>query len=124
MFINLTCNTPNYNFHINGKEGIGLKLLAILPLLLSFCNKAVIPLVNRLGTKPLSKHSLSCDLTLPRKVLKFFNQNPWTKSRPGDFQFDILKRIFFKLSLVISTFSWFVTLTSLCKSFNHFASLL
>ena len=61
----------------------------ILPLLLSFCNKAVLPLVNQLGTKPLSRHSLSCDLTLQCKLLKFFNQNPWTESGPGDFQFGI-----------------------------------
>ena len=88
----------------------------VLPLLLSFCNKAVLPLVNQLGTKPLSKHYLSCGLTLQCKLLKFFNQNPWTKSGPGDFQFGILPKIFFKLSLVISTFSCFVTLTSLCKS--------
>ena len=33
-------------------------------------------------------------------------------------------RIFFKHSFVISTFSCFVTLISLCKFFNHFASLL
>ena len=94
----------------------------ILPLLLSICNKAVLPLVNQLGTKPLSKHSLSCDLTLPCKLLKFFNQNPWTQSEPGEFQFGILPRILFKLSLVTSTGSCFVT--SPCQSFSHFASLL
>ena len=96
----------------------------ILPLLLSFCNKAVFPLVKQLGTKPLSKHSLSFDLTLPCKLLKLVNQNPWTKSQPGDFKFAILPRIFFKLSLVISTLSCFVTLFSLCKSSNHFTPLL
>ena len=93
-------------------------------LLLSFCNKAVLSLVNQLDTKPLSKHSLSCDLTLACKLLKLFNQYPWTKSRHGDYQFGILLRIVLKLSLVIFTFSCFVTLTSLYKSFNHFASLL
>ena len=72
--------------------------------------------------KPLSKHSLSCDCTLPCKLLKLFNKNPWTKSKLGDFQFGILPRIFFKLSFVVSNFSYFVTLT-LCKSSNHFASL-
>ena len=99
-------------------------LLAILPLSLSFCNKAVLSLVNQLGTKPLSKHSLSCDLTPPCKLLTFFNQNPWNKSGPDGFQFGILPRIFFKRSLIISTYSCIVTLTSHCKSFNHFASLL
>ena len=33
----------------------------ILPLLLSSCNKADLPLVKQIGIKPLSKHSLSCD---------------------------------------------------------------
>ena len=65
----------------------------ILPLLLYFSNKAVLPLVNQRGTKPLSKHSLSCNLTLPCKLLKFFYQNPWTKSGPGNFQFGILPRM-------------------------------
>ena len=45
-------------------------------------------------------------------------------SELGDFQFGILPRIFSKLCLVISTFSCYVTLTSLCKYFNHFTSLL
>ena len=49
---------------------------------------------------------------------------PWTKSGPGDFQFGILPRIVFLLSLVISNSFCFVTSTSLCKSFNHFLSLL
>ena len=90
-----------------------------MPLLLSFCNKAVYFLVNQLGRKPLSKYSLSCDLTLSCKLLEFFNHNPWTKSEPGEFQFGILPRIFFELFLVISALSWFVTLSSLCKSFIH-----
>ena len=47
-----------------------------------------------------------------------------TKSGRGDFQFGILPRIFFKLSVVISIFSCFLTLTSLRKSGNHFASFL
>ena len=47
-----------------------------------------------------------------------------TKSGRGDFQFGILPRIFFKLSVVISIFSCFLTLTSLHKSCNHFASFL
>ena len=47
-----------------------------------------------------------------------------TKSGSGDFQFGILPRIFFKLSVVISIFSCFLTLTSLRKSGNHFASFL
>ena len=62
-------------------------MFAILLLFLSFCSKAGLPLVSQLGTKPLSKYSLSYDLTLLCKLLKFFKQNPWTKSRPGDFQF-------------------------------------
>ena len=86
--------------------------------------KVVLLLVSRRGIKPLSKHSLSCGLTLPRKLLKFLNKNSWTKSGPGDFQFFILPRIFFKLSLDISTFSCFVTMTSFCKFFHPFASLL
>ena len=81
-------------------------------LLLSFCNNEFLPLVNHLGTNPLSKHYFSCDLTLSCKLLKLFNQNPWTKSGPGDFQFGILPSIFFKLFVVISIFSCFATLTS------------
>ena len=50
-------------------------------------------LVNQLGIKPLSKHSLNCALTLPCKLPRFFKQNPWTKSGPGDFQFGILPRM-------------------------------
>ena len=95
-----------------------------MPLLLSFCNNEVLPLVNQLGTNPLSKHYFSCNLTLSCKLLKFFNQNPWTKSGPGDFQFGILPSIFFKLPVIISIFSCFLTLTSLRKSCNYFASFL
>ena len=51
-----------------------------MSLFLSFCNNEVLPLVKQLGTNPLSKHSFSCNLTLSCKLLKFFNQNPWTKS--------------------------------------------
>ena len=66
-----------------------------MPLLLSFCNKEVLPLVNQLGTNP----------------------------GPSDFKFGILPSIFFKLPVVISIFSCFLTLTSLRKSCNHFVSL-
>ena len=93
-----------------------------MPLLLSFCNNEVlfylfVPLDNQLGTKPQTKHSFTCNLSC--KLLKFFNQNPWTKSEPGHFQFDILPSIFFKLAVVISIFSCFLTLSSLCESCNH-----
>ena len=95
-----------------------------MPLFLSFCNNQVFSLVNQLGTNPLSKHSFNCNLTLWCKLLKFFNQNPRTKSGPGDFQFGIIPSIFFKLSVVISIFFCFLKLTSIRKSCNHFASFL
>ena len=79
-----------------------------MPLLLSFCNSEVLPLVNQLGTNPLSKHSFSYNLTLSCKLLRFFNQNPRNKSGPGDLQFGILRSIFFKLPVPISTFSYFL----------------
>ena len=63
-----------------------MNLIAILPLLLYFCNKAALPLVNELDTKPLSKHSLTFDLILSCKLLKFFSQNHWTKSGPDHFK--------------------------------------
>ena len=83
----------------------------------------VLPLVKQLVTNPLSKHFFSCNLTLSCKLLKFFHQNHWTKSGPGDLQFGIVPVIFFKLPVVISIFSCFLTLTSLRKSCNHFSSL-
>ena len=55
------------------------------------------------------------------QITKISNQNPWTNSGPGGFQFGILPSIFFKLPVVISIFSCFLTLTSLCKSRNLFA---
>ena len=54
------------------------------------------------------------------QLVTFFNQNPWTKSGLDKFQFATLPRIFLKPFSMISTSSCFVTLTSLCKSFNHF----
>ena len=78
-----------------------------MPLLLSFCYNEVLPLVNQPGKKPLSKKSFSCNLTLSWKLPKFFNQNPWTKSGPGDVQFGILPSISFKLPVVLSIFFCF-----------------
>ena len=66
-------------------------------MLISFCNKAILPLVNQLDTKPMSKHSLNCDLTRPCKLPQFFNQSPLTKPGPEDFQSGIPPKIFLKL---------------------------
>ena len=95
-----------------------------MPLFLSFCNSEVLPLVNQLGTNLLSKHSFSCNLSISCKLLKSFNQHPWNKSGSSDFQFCILPSIFFKLPMVISICSCFLTLTSLRRSFNHFGFFL
>ena len=71
---------------MNDKQVLGLELFATLPLLLSFCNNEVLPLVNQLGTNRLSKHSFSCNLSSSCKLLKFFSQNSWAKSGAGDFE--------------------------------------
>ena len=95
-----------------------------MSLLLSFCNNEFLPLVNELGTNPLSKHSFSCNLTISWKLLKSFNQNSWTTSGLGNFQFGILPSNFFHLHVVISIFSCLLRFTSLRKSCNHFAFFL
>ena len=57
-----------------------------------------------------------------KQKLKFFNQKQ--KSRLGDFQFGILPKSSSNFCCLYLSSPFFVTLASLCKSFNHLAFLL
>ena len=76
-------------------------------------------------TFPFSKHFCKFLLRPSSILLKFFNQEPWTKSRPGTSQFGIFFNIFLIFSGEMSISSCFSLYSkSLFEFLSHFASFL
>ena len=94
-----------------------------MPFSFYFCIKTVLLLVIQIGKFPFSKHFCKFLLRPSWILLKFFNQEPWTQSGPGAFQFGIFLNIFLSFSGAISNFScpsWYSK--SLLKFLSHSAS--
>ena len=116
---------PVRNFHISGRQVIGLKFSTEFPFTGSFWHSTVLPYVIQDGISFVpSSISFNWVAILSCILSSLFIQNPWTPSCPDAFLFGILLHCFFTLSSLITTLCWSnFTITSF-RSLNHLASLL
>lgn len=96
------------NFYSNGKQAIGLWLLAVLPLPLSFLKSTALSLGIQSVITPPFRQSVCCFPTLPSNLLNFLHQYSWTKSGSGIdiFCLCLLQQVDFSMLFIISRFSY------------------
>ena len=100
-------------------------LLTTPSFLLSFIINTVLPFVIHEGIIAVFKQACKCFASRSCKSVILLNQNPFTPSGPGAFQFDIPETRFWMFTTVILISSCFSTSANSCFIFcNHLASWL
>ena len=116
---------PVSNYHISGRQVIGLKFSTEFSLTGSFRHSTVLPYVIQDGISFVpSSISFNWVAILLCILSSLFIQKPGTPSCSGAFQFGILLHCFFNLPSLITTFCCSNFTISSFRSLNHLASLL
>ena len=115
---------PVSNFHISGRQVIGLMFSTDFLFTGSFWHSTLLTYLIRDGISFVPSSISFNWLAIPSCILSsLFIQNPWTPSCPDAFQFDFLLHCFFTLPSLITTFCCSNFTISFFRSLDHLASL-